>query len=103
MRNATREEVIKIVENCPKKRFHIENIKNEDGTLEMCVRANQGHTLEDVEVNMKEIGLNDQIDQCIHGTYYEAWEIIKKEVCSRLLFNASLFLILKYFIKLGPE
>ena len=89
LRGVTYDEIIKIVENCPKKRFHIEYL-NDDGTKltedsteddrTLFVRANQGHSIKDIEVEMKKIDADDQITECIHGTYMKAWPAIKTQV-----------------------
>lgn len=44
------------------------------------IRANQGHSLKNVNVDMIELTVQDNIDQCIHGTYHKAWELIKESV-----------------------
>jgi 2'-phosphotransferase len=77
LRNVTREQIFKIVENCSKKRFLIENF---DG--EPYIRANQGHSLKNIAVDMVEITESDNVDQCIHGTFYKSWDLIKKSVSS---------------------
>ena len=75
LRNASRAEVFKIVENCSKQRFLLEKFEGE-----FYIRANQGHSLKNIEVDMTELSCYDNVDQCIHGTYYKAWESIKKTV-----------------------
>lgn len=74
-------EIIRIVDACPKKRFALKRI-GEDGSAveELYVRANQGHSMQDVEVEMTEITDNDPIDTIIHGTFYRAWDTIKAQV-----------------------
>ena len=81
LKNASKEELIKIVENCPKQRFSIKAEKDENGNTEtLFIRANQGHSINNVDVEMKELNNADKIKECLHGTYYKAWEIIKNEV-----------------------
>ena len=75
LKNVKREQVFKIVQNCSKQRFLIENF---DG--EPYIRANQGHSLKNVAVDMVELTEFDSVDQCIHGTFYKAWDLIKNTV-----------------------
>ncbi len=80
-RNVTEADILRIVENCEKKRFHIE--KKEDGLF--YVRANQGHSMRAIEVEMTEITIEKNlVDQCIHGTYYKAWDLIKTQGLSKM-------------------
>ena len=78
---ASKEELIQIVQNCPKQRFSIKSIKDDSDNKEIFyIRANQGHSIEELEIQMKEINDLDKIEECLHGTYYKAWNIIKNEV-----------------------
>jgi len=82
LKNATKEELCQIVKNCPKQRFALKVINDESNNTEtLYIRANQGHSLEDLDVQMKEITKEDKIEECLHGTYYKAWDLIKNEVC----------------------
>ena len=81
LRGATMEDLVAIVENCSKKRFSIKTVKDEVTQADILyVRANQGHSIDDLQVDMKEISENDDIEECLHGTYYKAWDLIKNEV-----------------------
>ena len=80
LRNSTQENILKIVENCPKQRFLVEYFSDESGRLKAFIRANQGHSLNDVKVDMVELNESDNIEQCFHGTYHKAWESIKQQV-----------------------
>jgi len=74
--------LLKKVQNCPKQRFALKVISDESNNTEtLYIRANQGHSLEDLDVQMKEITKEDKIEECLHGTYYKAWDLIKNEVC----------------------
>lgn len=96
LRNTSQNDIIRIVEVCSKKRFHLEKIKNEqDGSEELCVRANQGHSIQDVEVSTTEISINDKVDEIIHGTFYKAWDSIKTQVYTWLRLR-SIYYIIRY-------
>ncbi len=79
MQHSNQDEILQIAENCPKQRFKIEYFNNEP-----FIRANQGHSLETVEVEMVKIDEIDQIEHFIHGTYYKAWESIKQQGLSKM-------------------
>eukprot|EP01095_Lingulamoeba_sp_RSL-Kostka_P002233 TRINITY_DN1309_c4_g1_i1.p1 TRINITY_DN1309_c4_g1~~TRINITY_DN1309_c4_g1_i1.p1 ORF type:complete len:254 (-),score=76.69 TRINITY_DN1309_c4_g1_i1:206-967(-) len=68
-----------IVESCSKQRFYIE-VRN-DGEY---IRANQGHSMKHIQVDLEEITIEDDVPLCVHGTYYRAWEFIKKRGLSRM-------------------
>ncbi len=81
LKNSNKEELLKIVENCSKQRFLVEYFTNEqNGSSEPWIRANQGHSLKNIQVEMTEITESEKISECVHGTYYKAWEMIKKTV-----------------------
>jgi 2'-phosphotransferase len=75
LRKAKKEDLIKIVENCPKQRF---SIKHSDDNV-LYIRANQGHSIQNLELQMTEITEMDNLEEALHGTYYKAWELIKTE------------------------
>ncbi len=79
------EQILNIVENCSKKRFFIENF---DGDL--YIRANQGHSLKTVDIDMVELTTSENFDICIHGTFYKAWELIKQTVNKIKILNTHL-------------
>lgn len=69
---ATREDVAQIVMCDKKSRFHI--IDGGDH-----IRANQGHSLQSVLVNMKEITNPVDVPVAVHGTHWEAWDHIERQ------------------------
>jgi 2'-phosphotransferase len=84
---ATEADLLRVVKNCAKQRFHIERLKDaEDGDYEeWYVRANQGHTMTNIEVDMAEIDQsNNTVSECVHGTYYKAWNLIKVSGLSKM-------------------
>jgi 2'-phosphotransferase len=78
----TENDIVRVVENNSKKRFLLENIKAgaSSSVEELCIRANQGHTLTNVEVNLDEIQMDDPIEHAVHGTYFKCWSAIKSQV-----------------------
>ena len=53
-------DILRVVENCPKKRFFIERIVNkETGIEELFIKANQGHSMEKLELDLIEITENN--------------------------------------------
>eukprot|EP00930_Biecheleria_cincta_P019706 TRINITY_DN1497_c0_g1_i1.p1 TRINITY_DN1497_c0_g1~~TRINITY_DN1497_c0_g1_i1.p1 ORF type:complete len:384 (+),score=73.55 TRINITY_DN1497_c0_g1_i1:87-1238(+) len=77
----TEKDVVRIVQNNKKVRFSL----SEDERAELLVRANQGHTLEGIEDDslltqvQSALELDSKGEICVHGTYWSAWEIIRKE------------------------
>lgn len=86
----TKEDVIDVVNNCPKQRFTIKYLNetndnsdvasNTIGDESILIRANQGHSIDDLDIELTEITDHNSIKNCIHGTYYRFWESIKKKV-----------------------
>lgn len=48
------------------------------------IRANQGHTLSGVELNLQPITSASQVKMAVHGTNVEAWKHISREGLSRM-------------------
>ncbi|RDB15959.1 tRNA 2'-phosphotransferase 1 [Hypsizygus marmoreus] len=48
------------------------------------IRANQGHTLSDVELDLEPITSHLQVKMAIHGTNPAAWDVISKQGISRM-------------------
>lgn len=81
----TREKISDIVNNCPKQRFKMTTV---DGVMK--IRANQGHTLEQVkDMALKEIlHFEDDVSgQIIHGTNYKAWSSIQHDGLNKMKRN----------------
>ena len=70
-------DVVRVTENNKKKRFDIK--RGECG--ELCVRANQGHTVDaaEDEALLTEIREASELDCCVHGTYWENWAWIRQQ------------------------
>ena len=80
-RNASIDRIKSIVENNDKKRFSLK--LEEDGAL--FIRANQGHSIPWVEVDLKRVTSAHECGACVHGTTLEAWEkFISKEGLCRM-------------------
>ncbi|XP_014768469.1 uncharacterized protein LOC106867912 isoform X2 [Octopus bimaculoides] len=75
-RGANLKVIEKIVENDSKQRFHL---KMDDKSQRMIIRANQGHTFELENLDLKEILDASEFPTVLHGTYYESWKKIKTQ------------------------
>merc|ERR1712137_498151 len=74
MKSANEEMVRHIVATCPKQRFYIE--AREDGDY---IRANQGHSMMELNVDMQEIKDPSRYPEVFQGTYLKIWPSIQKE------------------------
>ena len=75
--NLNHQSILKISSDCPKQRFHIKN--------NTFISANQGHSFNiNSNLTMEKLTLQNiskfNIDpsRIVHGTYFKAWELIKK-------------------------
>jgi len=77
----TLEHIKYIVDNNDKKRYALKEI---DGVV--YIRANQGHSVEVEDLELKEIKSLDDLPNktILHGTYYNSWETIKKEGLNKM-------------------
>ena len=53
----------------------------------MQIRANQGHTIKDVEPELTKLQEPFQIENVVHGTYEKNWDLIQKKGLSRMKRN----------------
>ncbi|XP_063426030.1 uncharacterized protein LOC134709824 [Mytilus trossulus] len=81
LRDYNLDDVKRIVETNDKKRFHMEPDKE---TGKMKIRANQGHSIEVQDLELKPLLSAKDISMVIHGTYYNSWEKIKNTGLSRM-------------------
>jgi len=65
------------VETNNKQRF---GLKTDEITGKMMIRAHQGHSLEEANIDMKEITDPNEFPKVLHGTYLRHWESIKNKV-----------------------
>lgn len=84
-KNITTQEVQDIVKSNDKQRFALKT--DEKGNT--WIRANQGHSLDSVEVEMTPIKSINQIATgiAVHGTYFDAWKIIKMDGLDKMKRN----------------
>ncbi|KAL3872703.1 hypothetical protein ACJMK2_035910 [Sinanodonta woodiana] len=80
----TVEDVQRIVAQNDKQRFALQK---EDGTNRLKIRANQGHTVEVENLELTPITSADQVPMVLHGTYFDAWNSIKKQGLCRFKRN----------------
>jgi RNA:NAD 2'-phosphotransferase (TPT1/KptA family) len=87
-KGVTVDDVKDIVATCAKQRFHMEERMNPTtNTLSYYIRANQGHSMEIKELDLKPVTGISQLPNgpiCIHGTFKPAWELIKDSGLSRM-------------------
>jgi 2'-phosphotransferase len=82
----SQEDIINVVQNCPKQRYALKYEDLDDQTASahnkqlILIRANQGHSLENVELSLEEVTDPNLLPNCIHGTYLKCWDSIKKQV-----------------------
>lgn len=69
--------------NDAKGRFHLERDNLQDGQWK--IRANQGHSIDSVDVELEEIKDYSHIPTVIHGTYLDKWASIKSTGLSRMV------------------
>ena len=64
-----KDDVARIVQNCPKQRFHMQTLVSDESAhlSDIYIRANQGHTLTDVQIDFTEIKNPSEFPNCIHG------------------------------------
>ena len=75
-KNATVEDIERVVANNDKQRFAL---KDDNGML--YIRANQGHTMDVVDLELEEIHSAEETPVVVHGTYHKAFDAIKRQVC----------------------
>ena len=74
--NVTIEEIENIVASNDKQRFVL---SKDSGTGRTFIKATQGHSMNFSQMNYKKIKDAKELDIAVHGTYYDAWEIIKND------------------------
>lgn len=81
LKRFTREDVRRVVEQSDKQRYRLQ--EDDDGTL--WIRASQGHSIKNLDLQLKQINLANA-EQCPiveHGTYRKAWDSIKTQGLSK--------------------
>ncbi|KAL0572071.1 tRNA 2'-phosphotransferase [Marasmius crinis-equi] len=78
-----------IVQADAKQRYSLVNEKDESGSDEWYIRANQGHSIKEVKVELKPVLSSSDIPSgiAIHGTDKKAWEAISKKGLSKMKRN----------------
>ena len=76
-------DVEEVVRNCDKQRYTL--AVGDDGRL--LIRANQGHSIKNVQVDMEEITNPNDAQTVIHGTNFKAWNGIQQSGLSRMKRN----------------
>ena len=78
--NYTIEDVKKVVNENDKQRFSLRELT--PGNLQ--IRANQGHSMSGIQVDLTKITDSSNLLYAVHGTYYKAWKEISKKGISRM-------------------
>lgn len=74
----------RIVRNDKKSRYKMISELDEGGGQVWWIRANQGHSIKGIEIEMQEITDPSQVIMAVHGTSKKAWEIIRMDGLSRM-------------------
>ena len=79
----TIDDIHECVETNAKKRF---GLKIDEATRKEMIRAHQGHSMEDVDIEMEEITDPNEFPIVLHGTYHRFWPSIQQNVrrCKQL-------------------
>lgn len=76
-------EIRNVVTNDRKQRFALDTLPN--GKIR--IKANQGHSMANVQLTLSKIEDASKLPIAVHGTYYRFWEKIKAEGLKRLTRN----------------
>lgn len=77
------DDVKRVVANDQKRRFTLDLLPN--GKIR--IKANQGHSMTNVQMVMRKIDDPSEIPIAIHGTYFRFWKKIKEEGLKRMTRN----------------
>lgn len=80
---ATAEEVREVVLTSDKQRFALRGPPHDSKAMVEQIRANQGHTMKCINPDFAPLSAAE-LPLALHGTYLDAWEIIKHEGLSRM-------------------
>jgi len=76
---ATEENIMEVVTSNDKQRFAVKNIEGKQ-----YIRANQGHSIQVEDLDLKKVASSTEIPTVVHGTYLKSWGVIKKEGLSKM-------------------
>lgn len=79
----TLDEVKSVVANDRKQRYTLNTLSNG----KILIKANQGHSMANVQMTMSRIDDASKLPIAVHGTYYRFWEKIKAEGLKRMTRN----------------
>lgn len=79
-RNCTLNDIQRIVTNDSKNRYSLAQHSNSI----FKIKANQGHSMQIENLDLKKIILPEKHPICVHGTYYKNWPNIQKEGLKRM-------------------
>jgi 2'-phosphotransferase len=69
-----------------KQRFALNELEGEDGQTQLWIRANQGHSMDNIQPELKPILKVEDIPSgiAVHGTYHKPWKIIQRDGLNRM-------------------
>ncbi|KAJ7132382.1 KptA family-domain-containing protein [Mycena epipterygia] len=76
-----------IVRDDKKSRYHLLYEPGTGTINSWWIRANQGHSMSDISLDMKRISSAKEIPMAVHGTSMSAWKLISKQGLSRMSRN----------------
>ncbi|KAJ7663803.1 phosphotransferase KptA/Tpt1 [Mycena polygramma] len=76
-----------IVQNDQKSRYHLLNEARLGESDSWWIRANQGHSMPEISIDLKPITSANEIPMAGHGTSVNAWKVISKQGLSRMTRN----------------
>ncbi|KAJ7708940.1 KptA family-domain-containing protein [Mycena rosella] len=76
-----------VVRNDSKSRYHLLYEPRPGTVSSWWIRANQGHSMTDISLDLRRIETASEIPMAVHGTSLRAWESISKQGLSRMSRN----------------
>lgn len=73
----TIQDIHQCVATCPKQRF---GLKTDEATGKEMIRAHQGHSIKEFDIDMREITDPNEFPTVLHGTYMRHWPSIRDKV-----------------------
>ncbi|KAJ7716832.1 KptA family-domain-containing protein [Mycena maculata] len=73
-----------IVRDDAKSRYHLKYDPTPGTPYSWWIRANQGHSMRDISLDMRRVKTAAEVRMAVHGTTMQAWESISKQGLSRM-------------------
>ena len=78
-KNESTESIKNIVSEDSKQRYSLKTMNNE-----IYIRANQGHSIQTLDLNLEEVKNTEDLQVVVHGTFKKSWPDIKSSGLSRM-------------------